>query len=571
MAAIEVNMAGVVKALLCTVRNRPSLLAMNIRTLVRGDTITISQVDGDWYYVTQNILTSGWVRSTDIEITENYDTFKIIAVSKEEQERATQNINNSNNQSELERQLSVIEDNLGQSQLSDQEIVDSLVVENLNGIYGIPYQFMESVDPRLITTGNKSTEVGRKYSEKIISKMPLLCITPGKVKYMSNFSKNEQQGILAKLISGDNDTDISDIIKKNGKYFTFEFAYNDYFTYVNSLCNVGAKFLEIQNLEVNIGGESNILSKFQWEKVLNKNLKATMLSQEFIGFYMDSTDSVTESFSNNTTQSQIASAINSASDMAKELGFLLGAGAGIQYDNIVSDSALTDIVDGLDDLAKKYLNGGFARDLSVNFSTVAVGGKLLFPEIWSDSEFSRDFSISLKLRTPDADVVSWYLNIYVPLCHLIALAAGHQTNNPNGYHSPFLIRAFYKGLFNVNMGIITDLTIKKGKEAAWNIDGLPSEVDIDITIKDLYNMMSIVPGLTEPKNFVTNNLLMDYVANTCGININKMDIEREIEVYYILARNKIVGIPNRTLRKIQNSFDNYITHLYEKSLNTFLI
>ena len=570
MAAFDVNMKGNTKVF-CPVRNIPSIFGIIQYSMIAGTSINISKVDGDWYYITQGMFVKGWVRASEVEITENYDTFKIIAVSKEEQEEAARNKVNSNNQSELEKQLSMIEDNLGESQLSDQEIIDSLIIHNLNGIYGVPYQFMESVDPRLVTADGVNTEIGRKYSERIISKMPLLYITPGRVKFMSNFSKEDKKGILAKLISGDSDTDINDIIKNNGKYFTFEFAYDDYFTYVNSLCNVGAKFLEIQNLEVNIGGENNILSGFQWEKALNKSLKATVSSQEFIGFYMDSTDSVTESFSNNTSQSQIASGINSMSTLGQELGFLMGAGAGIQYDNIVADSALTDLVDGIDDIAKKYLSGGFLKDLSVNFSTIAVGGKLLFPEIWSDSEFSRDFSISLKLRTPDSDVVSWYLNIYVPLCHLIALAAGHQTNNPNGYHSPFLVRAYYKGLFNINMGIITDLTIRKGKEAAWNIDGLPTEVDVDITIKDLYNMLSIVPGLTEPKNFVTNDLLMDYVANTCGVNINKMDIEREIEVYYILARNKFIGLPNRTLRTIQNSFDNYITQLYEKSLRTFLI
>ena len=454
---------------------------------------------------------------------------------------------------------------MNENSLSDQEIVDSLLVHNLNGIYGIPYQFMPSVDPRL-----SNTVMGRKYAEKIISKMPLLCITPGKVEFMSNYSKEEQQGLLASLIEGGTETDISSIIKNNGRYFTFAFAYKEYFDYVNALCRVGARFLNIQNMELDIGGTTAKASAFNWEYALNKKLKATLTSQEFIGFYMDSTDDVSETFTNDTTQSQLSSTVNGMSELAREVGFLLGAGAGKTI-QIMDEAKLNETMATIDDITQKYLNGNrLIKDIANNFATIAVGGKLLFPEIWADSQFTRSFDIRIKLRTPDSDSVSWYTNIYVPLCHLIGLAAGHQTDNANGYYSPFLVRAFYKGLFNVDMGIITDMSITKGKEAAWNIDGLPTEVDVNITIKDLYNMLSIVSG-TEPKNFVTNNILMDYIANTCGININQMDIQRSLEIYYILTRDRIIDLPNNIMRKFQDAIDTYGMNLYNAVLNKFLI
>ena len=64
---------------------------------------------------------------------------------------------------------------------SDETVVSGLMTHNLNGIYGLPYQFMTNVDP--VLTG---TQFGRKYAERIISKMPLLLVTPGKVRFMSN-------------------------------------------------------------------------------------------------------------------------------------------------------------------------------------------------------------------------------------------------------------------------------------------------------------------------------------------------------------------------------------------------
>ena len=427
---------------------------------------------------------------------------------------------------------------------------------------------MENVDPRI---GNNKSTIGRKYADKILSKMPLLCLTPGRVDFMSNYHKNDKRGILAKLITGDDDAEIQDIIKNHGRYFTFAFAYTEYFDYVNSLCRICAKFLGIQDVKLDIGSMVAKASNFDWSMALNSDLKSTLTSQDFIGFYMDSTDSVSESFSNQTTQSQIANSVNGFSDQAKELAFLLGKDAG-QTQHLMDQTKLTDVLHAVDSITNKYLNGSaLLGNITGNFSTIATGGKLLFPEIWSDSEFSRDFDITIKLRTPDSDVLSWYLNICVPICHLIGLAAGHQSKDTgNGYYSPFLVRAFYKGLFNVDMGIITSMSIRKGKEAAWNVDGLPTEVDIDLSIKDLYNMLSIVPG-TSPKAFVTNNLLMDYVANMCGININQMDLARSIEIYLILAKDKVVNIPNRIFGRFQDAIDTYGTEFYNMVLNKFLI
>src|SRR5699024_7465962 len=112
-----------------------------------------------------------------------------------------------------------------------------------------------------------------------------------------------------------------------------------------------------------------------------------------------------------------------------------------------------------------------------------------------DSDFSNSYDISIKLRTPDGDKLSWFLNIYVPLAHLICLTAPREASDagPNGYISPFLVRGFYKGLFNCDMGIITNLSITRGREKAWTLDGLPTEVDVSMELKDLYKMLAITP------------------------------------------------------------------------------
>lgn len=565
----KVNMTGTIKPHYTSlyIWSRPSLSSQLITTIKNGGgkILFVTELEGNWAYTP---TAGGWCQIAGLSLKSNDNTGNT-SISKNDNQNSTTEANNS----AKNRQLEIIEENMSSTtEMSDNEIADSLLIHNLNGVYGIPYQFMASVDPRL-QRNKQETLIGRKYAEKIVSKIPLLCITPGKVEFMSNYSKVEKKGLVAALDdirrSGP-ETDISNIIKNNGRYYTFAFDYAGYFEYVNALCRIGAKFLNIHDVELEVGGTKKKAANFDWANALNKNLKASFTSQEFIGFYIDSEDSISESFSNGTTTSQLASTLNGFSETARELSFLLGAGAGQQY-QLMDESKLNETLDTIDGISKQYLNGNtLFKTIAGNFATIAVGGKLLFPEIWSDSEFSRDVGVTIKLRTPDSDTMSWYMNIFVPLCHLIALAAGHQTDNPNGYYSPFLIRAWYKGLFNVDMGIVTSMNIRKGKEAAWNVDGLPTEIDVDLSIKDLYNMMSIVPG-NEPKNFVTNNILMDYIANSCGVNINQLDIQRSLEVYYILTVDRVLDLPNKINRKFEDAINNYGMNLYNGILNNFLI
>lgn len=560
MATTNVAMNGIVREDMITVREEPDHNSRLVSLLQKGSKLTISKLSGSWCYASDR---QGWVEIRFVALSN--DPNRVASIGKDTNADAISS-HEENEKQQLDRQIEMIEEDMDKKDLSDDEIVDSIIINNLNGIYGIPYQFMESVDPRL----SKTNSLGRKYTEKIMSKIPLLCITPGTAEFMSNYSKDEQRGLLAALLNEGKETAIGDIIRKNGRYFTFAFDYNEYYKYVNGFAWAGARFLNIQDVVLTIGNQQAIASEFDWGKALNPNLKATFTSQEFIGFYMDSPDSVSESISNTTTQSQLSNAVNGFSDMAKELNFLLGSTAGKTLDILDADQ-LSSSMEGIYQFADNYLNGSnLFKRVASGFATVATGGKLIFPEIWSDTDFSRSFDITIKLRTPDMDTMSWYINNYIPLCHLLSLAAGHQIkDNPNGYDKPFLVRAYYKGMFNVDMGIVTGMSIRKGKEAAWNADGLPTELDIDLEIKDLYNMLAIVDA-SEPKEFVTNNLLMDYIANTCGININQMDIERSLEIYTILTTNKFKQLPNRIGRTIHDGVDNLIKNVYEAGMS-FLI
>lgn len=428
-------------------------------------------------------------------------------------------------------------------------VANSLLVDNLSGIYGIPYQFPESVDPR----PDSKSSFGSIYAERIITRMPLLMISPGKVDFMSSYKTGEKKAVLDVLLNdGDGASDINDFLEKPGKYYTFAYDTENYWKYVNAANQASAIYLGIGDVEIDVNGVKAKAADFKWEKASNNKFDSLLVSNKsYVCFYTDADSSKSESFGNDTTSSQLSDKVNDFSSIAKEIQFLVGANTGINI--MKNQSAIDDALTNLGNVVDKFLGGSQTiKDLGEDFVTIASGGKLIFPEIWSDSTFSQSFDVKIKLRCPCPNKVSWFLDIIVPINHLIALTMPRspygksiinkdfdQEPSVNGYMSPFLVRAFYKGLFNCDMGIITDLSIEKGKEGSWTLDGLPSEVDISMTIKDLYNVMAMSEYTTgnQRKSFLNNTTYLNYLANSCGISINKPDLDRSLDLWAMIQKN----------------------------------
>lgn len=443
--------------------------------------------------------------------------------------------------------------------MSDEQVTDTLLISDLNGVWGIPYQFPESVDPPLDEGSSTSTDkitFGYFYADRIINRMPLLMVSPGKVSFMQSYKDGQKTAILDALASsldGNSQTVIGDFLSKPGKYYTFEYDQASYWEYVDTMNHACAVYLGIDEVEVSLNGKKGKLGDFHWKDCSNNKFDSLLNSNEsYVCFYADAETTKSESFSNSTQKSQLADSVNSMSDVAKEVMFLMGAHGEADIVNWIQEQSgnIESIVKEIGGIAENLLGGStVVQNLAKEFSTIATGGKLIFPEIWSDSEFTQSLDVKIKLRCPCPNKVSWFLDILAPINMLIALTLPRTpygknilgedySGNPsaNGYFSPFLVRAFYKGLFNCDMGIITDLSFSKGKEGSWTIDGLPSEVDVDITIKDLYNVMAMTNN-NQPTEFLNNTTFLNYLANSCGISINKPDVERSIDMWMMAHSN----------------------------------
>ena len=457
--------------------------------------------------------------------------------------------------------------------INNDGIGDELLIDNLSGIYGIPYQFSESVDPR-----SDSSSFGSIYANRIISRMPLLMISPGKVDFMSNNTDGERLAVLDALIGSENESvsGLGDFVQTPGKYYTFAYDSVNYWKYVNAMNNACAVYLGIQDVIININGVSERAGDFHWEKATNNKFDSLMISTEsYVTFYTDAETTKSEQYSNSTKASQLADSVNSFSDIAKEINFLVGAHVG-QLDWL-DPSAITQAIESIGSLGENLTGSKLVGDIAKEFSVIATGGKLIFPEIWSDSEFTQTFDVKMKFRCPCPNKVSWFLDICVPINHLRALVLPRtpygegmdgkkfeDEPSANGYFSPFLVRAFYKGLFNCDMGIVTDLSLSLGKEGSWTLDGLPSEVDVDMTIKDLYNVMAMTSS-DQTNSFLNNTMFLNFLASSCGISINKPDLDRSIDLWMMIKTNywsdKLTGYS--FWQKAQQGIQNKLYNLYQ--------
>ena len=481
-------------------------------------------------------------------------------------------------------------------------------------LFGAPYQFLPTTDCRIVDGKfcNDNPELaGYEFANKILSRMPLLYITPGNTSFMGSSSKKARESLIKNFITALKGEDVESSLGAmlddyTGKLYTIFPAFNEYFQYVNAMTRAGAVMLELTekdengNYKYSLNGVS--LDEYHWginegqsyeiytddktlgtddteeqaeegatstetnaaeqeqtlkEKVdaydysaeeslysnmeknktsakneINQYLGALYYSNS-IAFYINSETAFQESFNNETTDSMLATTINSLSDRAREVQFLLGTASsavGEAFEKI--DGTLSNIKEQINNIVSKVAGGNsIFTTIANSVKTIVSGGRMQFPQIWSNSTFSKSYNITIKLITPGTDNFSWWLDIYVPLCHLMALVLP-RSEYVNSYTTPFLIKAFYKGMFNIDMGIITEMSFNRGKEGSWTKDGLPTVVEVSFTIQDLYSSMGMTSfGKMFKGKTLQNVAEMDYLANLCGININEPDIFRMVKFW----------------------------------------
>ena len=451
--------------------------------------------------------------------------------------------------------------------------LNTMNIKNLQGVFGMPYQFTDIADMRLDQNPdtpdqgpNPFITFGQTYAEKIVARMPLLTIIPGNAKFMAKFTDEQKKSVISEVLKGagadENENTLKSVLKESGQYYNFYADWVGYYRYVNTLCHIAAVLMKVDDIEIPTsakGGGTAKLRAYDWQKVGDNPITGTLSYRNAMCFYLNADNQVSESFSNETTKTQLADKINGISDKMREMQFLMGAttglGGSLLGKNDMTMAGQKDKASGDGILGKFFGNSngssgsdGILGSLLSGMGAIIEGSKMRFPEIWADSQFSKDYNISMRFMTPDCDNLSVYLNVIVPLIHVICLAAPRATG-ANTYGAPFMIRCFYRGFFNIDLGMITSLSINKGGEGKWSYSNIPTEVEVNMTVKDLYSVMAMSMNDSSHANLdvtvLSNNTLMDYLSNMCGVNFSEIDIGRTLTLYKVLITNKAnMFLPN---------------------------
>lgn len=478
-------------------------------------------------------------------------------------------------------------------------------------MFGMPHQMTPQTDRRI----SKETDLGTVFTEHFIADAPVIYLKPGKSNFLPGMSNSEKRNIVNSIINsakGDKKTSglaakLANMKDNDWRYFDFKEDYAAYVRNVNVLCRMCAVFLKIHKKEVPWQAGKATYGTYDWsgytfetlyndktkvsvkpakdvddkkestsllDKVLTvvkdgtKKVKNTakaavdnLLSDDnFVRFYVDASVGFSESVSNTTSQSMVNSYIDSIESIGKELSFVSGA-TGLDVNKVINSTSST-----IDSTVNKVLSGdgaigNFLKRLTGTGKQVLAGANFIAPDIWSGADYSKSYNFSITLSTPYGNIESWYLNICVPLIHLLALALPRQ-NTANTYNAPFLVRAYSPGWFSCDLGVIESMTITKAPSGeAWSQKALPLDIKIDISIKELYTSLAIPEG-GEFKLFFANTGLMNYLMINCGVDITKQSLDLKVTVFINIFKNIVGDAIDEATDSLWYSFKSHVRGIF---------
>lgn len=242
---------------------------------------------------------------------------------------------------------------------------------------------------------------------------------------------------------------------------------------------------------------------------------------DFIGFKIEKGVNTSETITNQTGPTGLASKLNAIAKQKKDEFESAGNTNMGRILNSVMDANVSSTLQSM--LGQAVANVASVVGIGDIGAVMSAGnGFLDIPDVWQDSSFKRSYSFNVQLRARYGDPVSVFQSIMIPTLMLFAAAAPRSVGD-NMYTSPFVIKAFCKGMFSIPCGIITNLVIKRGKDRfGYNNTHLPTSIDLTFDIQDLspalfVSMQDI--GLFD--TFTRNDNLLEYLDTLSALGMSE--------------------------------------------------
>lgn len=481
--------------------------------------------------------------------------------------------------------------------MSQRHLMD-VPIGRMTFVHGMPFQYTYLTDrregnnnyegqdslPDEVTSLNVRTGsvdlYGRTFGKEIAANMPIVVIAPGNPIFLTNV----KQGVIGysgtsqsarnnwipffdtanELTGSEFDAALAELTNDNGdyQYYSMTIDTADYFNYVNAICQTSARLMGLTNFTYH----GTTCDKLDWGKYNQSVDQDYSMFEEVIGvtngvsFAFDPVSSITDSISNETSDSMFTSMLNEVSSKAREVEFVTG--------QVGIDTGLANYEGSTPTIGNSTI-GNIASRIGSFLNNSIHGMNVRFPKIWNDSSSSKDYNLEMHFITPYATTFCKWRYVLVPFFHIFCLTAPRSIKTVMNYSRPFLIKAYSKGYFNVEMGIITSLQWKRfGDGDMISGDGVPTQIDVSVAFQDMYyqlamSKMSGITGSFEMMGvFFNNNGLMEMLGTLSGVNMLRISLGERLSLFASSAVGAFSATGSNFMRHISDRLSSIYTAIY---------
>ena len=481
--------------------------------------------------------------------------------------------------------------------MSQRHLMD-VPIGRMTFVHGMPFQYTYLTDrregnnnyegqdslPDEVTSLNVRTGsvdlYGRTFGKEIAANMPIVVIAPGNPIFLTNV----KQGVIGysgtsqsarnnwipffdtanELTSSEFDAALAELTNDNGdyQYYSMTIDTADYFNYVNAICQTSARLMGLTDFIYH----GTTCDKLDWGKYNQSVDQDYSMFEEVIGvtngvsFAFDPISSITDSISNETSDSMFTNMLNEVSAKAREVEFVTG--------QIGIDTGLANYEGSVPTIGNSTI-GNIASRIGSFLNNSIHGMNVRFPKIWNDSNSSKDYNLEMHFITPYATTFCKWRYVLVPFFHIFCLTAPRSIKTVMNYSRPFLIKAYSKGYFNVEMGIITSLQWKRFGDGDMISDaGVPTQIDVSVAFQDMYyqlamSKMSGITGSFEMMGvFFNNNGLMEMLGTLSGVNMLRISLGERLSLFASSAVGAFSATGSNFMRHISDRLSSIYTSIY---------
>lgn len=404
---------------------------------------------------------------------------------------------------------------------------------------------------------NGSNKIRFPKYDKVMGLPPLRIFTNDPKKPSSNIGNNTSDLFDVNMDASDS---------KDIRLYKEYFLYNVDEMLVNSFPILTIRPLDCENL---MGTNGNITKDKKTHDDMKRNSRYNIVDNVVYKFAVTTTNNINYSHQNNFGQSSTESSglVSSLNGMGKFTSDLVGIGqntAGFGNNNLIGELASMGLNLGgdIDEAVRQFIAAGeegskglgavgskmgkTVADIANLVTSVVGGGRIDFPDVWQDSQtsFQQSFTIELRSLNPDPTSDQYFYDIILPLYILLTISLPTE-GNVFSYKTPPLITCSLDDSFmEILLGAVTQINWSFDTKEI-NFKKVPWHCQVNITIRDLYSVMSQATYTTKNEKYVkdSNREIMTkekYFENFIRTKDKKIPNEK----YYLTEFAKIPAYMN---------------------------